>query len=361
MIEEKSGSSTASQPRIYRSFERRITKRAVMWPGMVCDQRCVFCYCRHVRDRKWRPFEGDDGTKAQAERFRFVYGNRFIDFMGGEPTIYPSILPLVRHCREIGLLPTCITHGLHLAKPEKVAELADAGIHDCLISVHGLDDVADRIFDGGHSIAARQKQAIDNLIRAGIAFRFNVTMIDWNKEQFIDIAKLAVDSGARVINFLSFNPHFESGDTECSFQAKYSVLADHLRQAIEHCDAQGLEANVRYVPFCMLKGLEKHVLTCRQLPYDAHEWDYNSWNDHGNENPTEEWYSSVAGRQHAEKFGYRQGEVCARCALSPICDGMHAQYVGRFGWGEVVPYEGEPITDPAFFLRQASKWEYELG
>ena len=52
-------------------------------------------------------------------------------------------------------------------------------------------------------------QALDNLRRLGIPFRFNVTMIRDNLTQLEAIARLAGEKGARVVNFLTFNPYFE--------------------------------------------------------------------------------------------------------------------------------------------------------
>jgi hypothetical protein len=36
----------------------------------------------------------------------------------GEPTLHPSILDITAHAASIGLRPTVITHGMHLARPE---------------------------------------------------------------------------------------------------------------------------------------------------------------------------------------------------------------------------------------------------
>jgi len=64
--------------------------------------------------------------------------------MGGEPTLHPRILDITAHAASIGLRPTVITHGMHLAKPERAAAFAQAGIHDFLVSVHGTGETAHR-------------------------------------------------------------------------------------------------------------------------------------------------------------------------------------------------------------------------
>jgi len=273
--------SMPDRPPLVKSRERRLTRRGVLWLGLRCDVRCKFCYDEHVpaAQKAWMPV--DDAVRA-LDKFRFYYGNVFVDFMGGEPTLHPAILDITAHAASIGLRPTAITHGMHLAKPERASAFAQAGIHDFLVSVHGTGETAGAIHGLGKNNAARQMQALDNLRALGVPFRFNVTMIRDNLTELEAIAALAASKGARVVNFLTFNPYFVwERDIEISFQARHSDIAPRLMRAIDTCTAAGVEANVRYMPPCQLPGYEQHVYTGYQLPYDPHEWDYNSWYDAG--------------------------------------------------------------------------------
>jgi MoaA/NifB/PqqE/SkfB family radical SAM enzyme len=92
-------------------------------------------------------------------------------------------LDITAHAASIGLRPTVITHGMHLAKPQRAAAFATAGVHDFLVSIHGLGASAREIHGRGHHNAARQMQALDNLRELGVPFRFNVTMIRDNLTQ----------------------------------------------------------------------------------------------------------------------------------------------------------------------------------
>jgi len=187
-------------------------------------------------------------------------------------------------------------------------------------------------------------------------------MIRDNLTQLEAIAALAAGKGARVVNFLTFNPYFEwERDVEISFQARHSDIAPYLMRAIDICTAAGVEANVRYMPTCQLPGYEQHVYTGYQLPYDPHEWDYNSWYDTGHAGqPGEDWYLQASRRQH-ERHDYQQVPACGGCALRGICDGFHAQYAARWGGGEAVPYPGPQVTDPRHFIRHQDKYQYPPG
>src|SRR5215472_6841615 len=99
------------------SRERRLTRRGVLWLGLRCDVRCTFCYDEHVPASQKGWLSVGEATKA-LDKFRLYYHNEFVDFMGGEPTLHPAILEIVGHAASIGLRPTVITHGMHLAKAE---------------------------------------------------------------------------------------------------------------------------------------------------------------------------------------------------------------------------------------------------
>jgi hypothetical protein len=248
---------------------------------------------------------------------------------------------------------------MHLADLDRARAFADAGIHDVLVSIHGIGDTVRQIHGRGRDNFARQLAALDNLRTLGVPFRFNVTMIRDNLTELEAIADLAGTTGARVVNFLTFNPYFEwTAQPEIAFQARHSDIAPHLARAIDRCTQLGVEANVRYMPPCQLPGREAHVYTGYQLPYDPHEWDYNSWYDTGHQgNPATGWYLEASQRQQ-QRHHYMQVPACSGCALREVCDGFHAQYVARWGGDEALPYPGEPTSDPRHFIQQQTKIGY---
>lgn len=348
----------STRPPVAWSTDRQITRRGVLWLGLTCDVRCKFCYDELVssREKAWIPL--DEATQA-LDKFRLFYGNEYVDFMGGEPTLHPQAVQIVAHAAAIGLRPTVITHGMHLADLDRARAFAEAGIHDFLVSIHGIGDTVREIHGRGRDNFARQLAALNNLRTLGIPFRFNVTMIRDNLTELEAIAELAGTSGARVVNFLTFNPYFEwASQPEIAFQANHSEIAPYLGAAIDRCTDLGVEANVRYLSPCQLPGREAHVYTGYQLPYDAHEWDYNSWYDTGYPgSPPPDWYLQASQRQQ-QRHHYVQVPACADCALRQVCDGFHAQYVARWGDDEATPYPGPPVTDPRHFIRHQNKIGY---
>jgi len=179
-------------------------------------------------------------------------------------------------------------------------------------------------------------------------------------------AWMSADEAFRALDkfryfYLTFNPYFEwTAQPEIEFQSKHSEIAPYLARAIDRCTELGIEANVRYIPPCQLPGREAHVYTGYQLPYDPHEWDYNSWYDTGQEGqPSPAWYLDASRRQQ-QRHSYLHVSACSGCALRNVCDGFHAQYVARWGGDEAKPYDGPLIDDPSHFVRHQDKLAYRM-
>ena len=66
-----------------------------------------------------------------------------VSLFGGEPFLYPEILPLIREVKKRGLTCTIITNGGRLEQNAK--ELVEAGIDSVAVSIDGPPDVHDRI------------------------------------------------------------------------------------------------------------------------------------------------------------------------------------------------------------------------
>ncbi|WP_437581458.1 radical SAM protein [Sorangium sp. So ce887] len=262
---------------------RAITRRGVLWLGQTCNLRCHFCYfLDRIEDKEHpeHPFMSLEKAQAICRTLVDFYGNTAIDIQGGEPTIWRDIHALVRYCVGIGLSPTLITNALVLDKRDKVQQFKDSGVADFLVSVQGLGKAHDLAVgaDGAH---VRQMRALNHLIALGVPFRVNCVMSKRAVPQLPAVAKLAVEVGARAVNFLAFNPFADqrnAGVRTAENVPRYAELREPLDEALDVLARAGVEANVRYLPHCVVS--ERHwpsVYDYQQLPYDPHEWDFASW------------------------------------------------------------------------------------
>jgi sulfatase maturation enzyme AslB (radical SAM superfamily) len=262
--------------------ERRITRRGAFWLGQTCNLRCHFCFfIDRIEDASHPEHEFMPLEKAKriCKTLVDVYGNNAVDIQGGEPTLWQPILPLIEYCNSIGLRPSLITNALQLDRKETVLEYLRAGLTDFLISVHGLGPVHDWAvgFQGAHE---RQMMALRNLIEAGMPFRLNTVLTSASILQLPQIARLAIATGADVMNFLTFLPFADqttAGARTRSNLPRHSDTVGPLTEALDLLSEAGIEANVRFFPICLLPA--RHRKSCfnlQQLPYDQREWDFAS-------------------------------------------------------------------------------------
>lgn len=336
-----------------------ITKRGVLYVGFPCNIKCKFCYYTYHQSKEWHTL---DECKRDAALFRKKYDNRIVDITGGEPTIYPHIYDLMDFCNSIDLKPTLITNVQALAREEVAKKFKDHGIYDFLCSVHAVEGTYNDLVQSRNGWK-NLTRGIDHINRLEIPWRANCTMTRINMGQLKTIAQWVKEKNGRILNFISFNP-FEEWQTkmDIDFQARHSELGPHLIEALEYCDRVGLEANVRYFPFCHMRGHEEKCINFQQLSYDPNEWDFCSWYAPETRAPADKLPDSVrmaaTSEEELHKFIaqsqkrglYVQNGPCLSCANAIICDGFTRQYHSRFGMEEARPYAGPAVSDPAAFV-----------
>jgi len=347
----------------------------VLYVGYPCNIRCKFCYYTFSPSKKWRSIKD---TKADAKLFRDRFDQDRVDITGGEPTIYPSIYELVSYCRQIGLRPSLITNTQILKSKEVVQKFADHGLFDFLCSVHAIGEKYNDITQTGKDGWGNLVKAVDNLNHQGIPWRANCTLNRHVLSQLKDIAKFVFEHEGRVINFISFNPFYnweQRGAVD--FQARHTEIRPYLIEALDYCNKVGLEANVRYMPFCMLRGHEEKCYNFQQISYDSHEWNYNTWSftERGlfdkktrwlwrlTAGLSMKWVGKVIGEETVLRLWakknkamlYKKGEACGKCGPGKICDHFTKQYADKYGFDEAEPYADIKTNDPVHFISNQEK------
>ncbi|MBL7202909.1 MAG: radical SAM protein [Desulfobacteraceae bacterium] len=392
---------------IEKTTRRILTRRGVLWLGQTCNLRCHFCYFLdrvRAKNHPEHPFMNLDKAKQICSTLVDTYGNNSIDIQGGEPTIHPDINALVRHCRDIGLMPTLITNAIVLSRKEKCQRLRDAGIRDMLISVNGLGETYDTI-SGVRNGHKRQMAALDNLRETGIPFRFNCVLAKSILPDLTEVARLAIESGARVMNFIAFNPFEDQQKNGRSFEnvPSYMEVSGPLTNSLDLFIHAGVECNVRYYPPCMVEDrYRKYLYNFQQLPYDLHEWDYASWSWTGQQpqrmrdghvtpvvslREANTWSRQFGNREEymeadigiddeyrhsafiraREHCAYQYAPQCGTCSVKNICDGFHGDYASLFSADEAHPVDlGGEVDDPLYYIREQEKvveeedWDWAL-
>lgn len=134
------------------------------------------------------------------------HGIRFVRLTGGEPLLYPHLIPLIQRLTALGTLDqiTLTTNGQALAT--KAAALCDAGLTRLNISLDTLDaDRFSHVTRGGN--IDRTLQGIEAAVQSGMTpVKINVVaQHGFNDKEIADIAEWGLALGC-VVRFLEVMP-----------------------------------------------------------------------------------------------------------------------------------------------------------
>lgn len=184
--------------------------QGVSWANFIeitkdCNCECAICFSDS------RPGAGGelsvDMVLALGRGLRDA-GLRAVTLSGGEPTLHPGLLAIIRGLRALGLDVTMATNGLLLAqKPDLAKQLRAAGISYVYVQMDTLSGETCQRIRGGDFVE-RKKQAIANLRAAGLRFGLTTTVIKDNLPEVGEILRFAATHAPHlgVIGYLSAAP-----------------------------------------------------------------------------------------------------------------------------------------------------------
>ena len=129
--------------------------------GYDCNLACTYCTIGEAMRPK---LTAPDRIVREIDRAAAA-GFDEIAFTGGEPTIYPSLLPLVRRAKQAGFAHVKVaSNGLRYADPVYLARVVDAGVDRIHKSMHAIDDPANERTVRAPGAAALRCDAIRALV-----------------------------------------------------------------------------------------------------------------------------------------------------------------------------------------------------
>lgn len=288
------------------------TKRSVIEPSYKCNIKCKFCY--HLY-KDWSKYDKTlDELKKEVDDSK-ARGNNYIDITGGEPTIYPQIVDLVKYIKSKDMGCCIITNGL--ANIRRTQEILDAGIDDWLVSIHNLKEKHDLITNTPGSFN-RQLAFIDQIG----TFRVNCVINKHNQDAIWDISNYISKFDVKIINFINFNPHgewMEKGAEASGITANLKGIKDTLEHTINYLEYLDIGVNLRYYPMCcVVEKHRKNICNDLHVTFDPYEWDYAI--------QPKTFDSYLAWGQTTSNDVENKDEPCGSCDLKNVCGGINKKF-----------------------------------
>jgi MoaA/NifB/PqqE/SkfB family radical SAM enzyme len=300
----------------------RVMRRLELHITYTCPERCVFCSEAH-RMQQFGRFPVTWGRIATVLRTHATRGVRNLHLTGGEPTIHPRFVDVLKLAQKLGMRTSVGTIGTMLSRPA-FAEAALPHLNEALFSLHGpTDDVHDPLAGRAGSF-----DTVTQALRHGAAAPNFLPMVNTvvtraNVAALPDTVALAVRLGARNVVVSNLTPEGAGLDVFDEHAVDLKDLAAVVDAAAE---AAG-EATIRFFgfPMCLL----------------GERW--ASSNDlHWDPRVTVEWASEPGVVRLAEFYNWAPDrkrvhvESCTGCARRSVCTGVFDRYAATRPTGALV-------------------------
>ncbi len=271
-----------------------------------CNQSCRFCS---------NPPTGRDITAAEVcARIDDLAARGYdgVIFTGGEPTLVPWLVDVVRHAIARGIAPRIITNGHALADGPLLEALVTSGLRHAHVSLYSHDPaVHDGLTrnPGSHANAARALEralAFDTLTADVncVINRYNSAALD----RFVSFV-LERFPRVRHIVFNNLDARMERVAENRDTVPRLADMELSLARALRLASASGISFRVERVPLCYMAEWSHASTETRKLVKDE-ERIVHFLDDKG------------MIRQQRGAFVHQKADVCACCGLDPICAGV---------------------------------------
>ncbi len=253
-------SVTADELRRFKwTFDQRLRasrgpEKVIMNVTYVCNNHCTFCAVGTRTQVDGHPTR----QREHLAKYRRA-GVRMVDFDGGEPTLNPELVPLVRYARALGYDRVNVTtNGRLCAYDDFAKKLATSGLTTLLFSVHGPDAQTHAQQVGVAEAFEQTIDGIKNCLRHApetLELGMNVTLTKGNYKKLGALTQLCFDLGLRWLNIQFLTPF---GRATRWVNPDTREAADITMRVIDEWSDR-IRFQVINLPFCFMPGYEKYL------------------------------------------------------------------------------------------------------
>ncbi len=235
-----------------------------------------------------------------------------IVLMGGEPTIFKDIIPLIKHIKKYTDNVSITTNGRKLKDDIFAKNIIQAGITRFCIDIHGHNaELHDKITQRKGSFN-ETLNGIENLVNNNCAIIIKIVMHKMNYiylKDIVDFLHTRFSGKTSIIfSFLSINGSAIRNKKILSIKA--GKVAPYMDSAINFAKSKKINCQVDMFPICVLKNY-KNINSLRQKRMPLYD------------------------RESQEAAN---NNICKTCSFYRTkCDGVWSNYIKEYGIGEFNP------------------------
>jgi MoaA/NifB/PqqE/SkfB family radical SAM enzyme len=286
--------------------------------GYQCNNMCAFC----VQGNKRATLPTKSLVVIEKNlREAFKKGNREVVITGGEPTVHPKFLEIVKLAKKIGFKNIQIqTNGRTFSNMLFCAKTIQAGATEFSPALHGPTA---KIHDGLTCAPGSFKQvvqAIKNLKKLKQDIVTNTVITSRNYKHLPKLAELFVELGVGQFQFAFVHILGTADKNKKWLVPKKTDVMPYVKKALEIGLRAGKIVSTEAIPYCLMQGYENCI--AEQFIPETRIYDVDTIDDYG-------------------KYRKDKGKIkflkCKKCKYFKKCEGPWKEYVEIFGDEEFEP------------------------
>ena len=248
-----------------------------------------------------------------------------VSFTGGEPTIRPDLLGLIRAARDRGYRDIKVqSNGLMFAAAANVDRILDAGANRFHVSIHTHEATAyDALVrrDGSYPLMVA---GLDNLVARGVRLIVDVILKRDTYGRLLDALIWLEARGVRTVH-LWFVSLTDGNAANVESMPRMTEVMPTLHQAFAWARAHQIELRSLHIPRCILGDDAAHAL--------------DPGSDHAGRvrvvTP-----DAIFELRDSKLSGQVAVAACQDCVHREICPGVREDYLRHYGADELVAVRG---------------------
>jgi MoaA/NifB/PqqE/SkfB family radical SAM enzyme len=291
--------------------------------GYDCNLACDYCTITPAMRERALPAAA---VLAQMRSARTRDYDR-IAFTGGEPSIRPDLLALVKAARKLGFVDVKVQSNGLLFTAGNVARLVDAGVSRFHVSIHTHESAAyDALVrrPGSHAL---MESGLRNVVGSGVHVVVDMIIKSDTYRRLPEAVEWVAERGVPEIHLWYVSLTDGNAENPDSLPAMREAVP-YMRRALAVARAHQIEIKSLHVPRCLLGD-------------DAvHAW------DPGAQRVMVVTPDATFELKHSRLAGQTQVAACVGCEFEQICPGVRDDYLAHFGDAEIALARGREPSLP---------------
>lgn len=214
-----------------------------------CNLRCNWCYAKDTDFAQKDTMTMDTVDRLLASIDGITV--RRIILIGGEPTIHPNFLEIVRRVKARGHKVALVTNGIRFSNAEFLKATIDAGLDSILTSLKGGSSEAYGRNTGASRAFEKVVSAIANIEASGLSHEVSIAPGEATFDDFEGLLATVQRGGAKRLHIDTERPVILDSGMKAESSQDCAQIEQFLVRAYPLLRISGLDFTVKItIPFC---------------------------------------------------------------------------------------------------------------